>query len=101
MIQWGEKVQDFEMTTPVDRGPQMAWAGGQLLRYTIARDGSEVDVFTKVTKDIAEKVGKTFGHEMRVLVEQQQEMTLGPPKPMKETPSKTEELMWARTTMRF
>ena len=84
------------MTTS-DGGSQRAWAEGSgLLRHTMAKEGTEADVFTKVTKDLAERVGKTFGHEMHVLVEQQKETTLEPPKPMKEMPSKMEELMWSK-----
>jgi hypothetical protein len=36
-------------------------------KYTIAKSGSQVDVYAAMTKAIAEYVGTKFGHEMRTL----------------------------------
>jgi hypothetical protein len=63
--------------------------------YTIAKLGSQVDVFAVTTKAIGEYMGKEFGHKMRMLVIHKKETTFTPPT-LDENTTKQDEMKWSK-----
>ena len=63
--------------------------------YTVTRSVRNIDTWTRVTKEIAEHVGITFGREMTLLVAHQQETTFTAPS-LGNGASRQDELKWSK-----
>jgi Zinc knuckle len=83
----------FKMSS--DNGGSKSADGWRNKRYTIAKLGSQVDVFADTTLAIGEYVGKEFGHEMKILVTQEKETSFSVPV-LPENATRQQELMWGK-----
>jgi Zinc knuckle len=63
--------------------------------YAFAKTGEQADGYTKTTKAIGEYVGKTYGHEMNILVMQLTETQLVAPT-LADEASRQAELLWSK-----
>jgi len=63
--------------------------------YTFAKTNEQADEYSKTTKAIGEYVGKTYGHEMMVLVMQLTETSIPVPV-LPEDANRQRELMWGK-----
>jgi hypothetical protein len=93
-IERRERRNKFQMSSKSSGVPKSAdgWRGKW---FTIAKLGSQVDVFADTCKAIGEYVGKEFGHEMKILVTQGKETTFSVPE-LPEDATRQQELMWGK-----